>query len=56
MKMFRAVAAVVIMLIAGVVGMYLGALFNDLMGGIISGVLISGIACVIYTIDNINSP
>lgn len=52
MKKFRTVAAVVIMLICGFIGLFLGAYLNDPMGGVILGVLISGIACIIYTIDN----
>ena len=57
MKMFRTVAAVIIMLIAGIIGLYLGALLNSPpIGGIILGVLISGIACIIYNIDNGNNP
>ena len=56
MKMFRTVAAVIIMLVAGFIGLFLGAFLNSLIGGIILGVLISGIACIIYTIDNGNNP
>ena len=56
MKMFRTVAAVIIMLIAGFIGLFLGALLNSTIGGVILGVLISGIACIIYNIDNGNNP
>lgn len=54
MKKFRTVAAVIIMLIFGFIGLFVGALLNSAIGGVISGVLISGIACVIYAIDNSN--
>lgn len=55
MKRFRtAAAAVVIMLISGFTGLLAGTFLNAPTGGVISGVLISGIACVIYTIDNSN--
>lgn len=55
MKKFRTVAAVVIMLIFGLIGFFIGALLNNSIGGAILGVLISGIACIIYTIDNSNN-
>lgn len=52
MKEHRTAAAVVIMLIFGFIGLFIGILLNNAVGGIISGILISGIACIIYTIDN----
>lgn len=55
MKKLRTVVAVIIMLICGFMGLFLGALLNDPMGGVILGVLVSGIACIIYTIDNSNN-
>lgn len=54
MKMLRTVAAVVIMLVFGFIGLFIGARLNNPVGGVILGVLISGIACIIYTIDNSN--
>lgn len=55
MKKSRTLAAVVIMLISGFIGLFIGALLNNSVGGVILGVLISGIACIIYTIDNSNN-
>ena len=40
------------MVIAGIVGFFVGAYLSDAMGGAILFSLISGIACLIYTIDN----
>lgn len=54
MKIFRTVAAVVlIMSIFSFIGFFMGALLNNPVVGVILGVLISGIACIIYTIGNI---
>lgn len=52
MNNFRTVASVIIMVIAGIVGFFVGAYLSDAMGGAILFSLISGIACLIYTIDN----
>ena len=51
MSKFRTVVAVIIM-ICGVAGLFLGATLNNAIGGGILGVLISGIACIIYVLDN----
>ena len=45
MSKFRTVVSVIIMIIAG-------AFLNDAMGGAILFSMISGIACIIYTLDN----
>jgi ABC-type Mn2+/Zn2+ transport system permease subunit len=52
MKMLRTVAAISIMVISAFVGIYIGGAFNDSVGGAIACILISGIACIIYNIDN----
>ena len=52
MKKFRTVVSVIIMLICGFAGLFLGASLNNAIGGCILGVLISGIACIIYVLDN----
>ena len=54
MKNFRTYVSVLIMFMCGFVGMFLGAVLGDTVGGILAGILISGIACLIYTIDNRN--
>ena len=54
MKKLRTVASLIIMIIAGIVGLFVGAFFNEAIGGAILFSMIAGIACVIYTIDNRN--
>ena len=48
MNKFRAVVSI----LCGVAGLFLGASLNNAIGGCILGVLISGIACIIYVLDN----
>ena len=55
MKTFRTTISVFIMIFCGVIGLYFGGYFNDAIGGCILGVLISGIACIIYALDNQNN-
>ena len=52
MKKFKTVLAVIIMVIAGIVGFFIGATLDAAMGGAILFSMITGIACIIYTIDN----
>ena len=52
MKKFRTVASVMIMLLCAFAGLFLGAYLNNAIGGCILGALISGIACIIYVLDN----
>ncbi len=52
MKKFRTVISVITMVIAGIVGFFLGAAMDEAMGGAILFSMIDGIACIIYTIDN----
>ncbi|MBS6601779.1 MAG: hypothetical protein ACLR02_08400 [Clostridium sp.] len=52
MKKFKTVLAVIIMVIAGIVGFFIGATLDEAMGGAILFSMITGIACIIYTIDN----
>ena len=40
------------MVIAGIVGFFIGATMNEAMSGSILFSLIDGIACIVYTIDN----
>lgn len=49
--MKRTVTSIVIMILAAIAGMFFGALFNTAINGMILGVLVSGIACIIYAID-----
>ena len=52
MKTFRMVVSVIIMVLAGFVGFFVGASVNDSMGGAIVFSMIAGIVCVIYTLDS----
>ena len=53
--MFKTVVSVIIMVVASIAGMFLGALFNNAIGGMILLALISGIACIIHSLDNRNT-
>ena len=48
MNKFRTVVSI----LCGVAGLFLGATLNNAIGGCILGVLISGIACIIYVLDH----
>lgn len=52
MKTFRTVVSVIIIVLAGIVGFFVGASANESMGGAILFAMVAGIACVIYTLDN----
>ena len=51
-KKFRTVISVIIMVIAGIVGFFIGAGINEAMCGAILFSMISGVACIVYAIDN----
>ena len=53
MKKFRTVASVIIMVIAGIVGFFIGAFLNEPMAGTILFSMIAGIACIVYAIGQI---
>ena len=53
MDKFRTVVSLIIMLVSAFAGFMIGAfLDNNAVGGAILFSLISGISCIIYTIDN----
>ena len=52
MKKFRTTVSVIIMVLAGIVGFFVGTSLDDGFGGAILFSMIAGIACLIYTIDN----
>ncbi|MBC8545912.1 hypothetical protein H8711_03025 [Clostridiaceae bacterium NSJ-31] len=52
MKKFRTVVSIITMVIAGVIGFFIGATMNEAMSGAILFSMIAGIACVVFTIDN----
>ncbi|WP_343256429.1 hypothetical protein [Ligaoa zhengdingensis] len=52
MKKFRTVVSIITMVIAGVIGFFIGATMNEAMSGAILFSMIAGIACLVFTIDN----
>lgn len=53
MNEFRTVVSVILMVITGIVGFFVGgAVFDEALNGAILFSMITGIACIIYTIDN----
>lgn len=52
MKKFRTAVSVVIMVLAAIVGLFIGAAFNEGLNGAILFSVISGFACTVYAIDN----
>lgn len=52
MGKFRTVISIITMVIAGIVGFFIGAAMNEAMGGAVLFSMIAGIACIVYTIDN----
>ena len=55
MNKFRTKVSVILMVITGIIGFFVGKLLDgEGLNGAILFSLITGIACVIYTIDNKN--
>jgi bacteriorhodopsin len=52
MNKFRTVVSVITMIIAGIIGFFIGVSLNEPMGGAILFSMIDGFACVIYALDN----
>lgn len=52
MKKFRTVVSVIIMVVAGIAGFFIGAFLDGAMEGAVLLSMIAGFACVIYTLDN----
>lgn len=52
MRKFRTAVSVIIMFLAGIIGLFVGAALNEGLSGAILFSLIAGIACIMYTIDN----
>ncbi len=55
MNKFRTEVSIIIMVAAGIAGLFLGSLLDEGAAGAILFALIAGIACIIYTIDNSNN-
>ena len=52
MRLFRMIISIFVMLIAGLIGFFVGIRIDEAMSGAIIFSLIAGIACVIYAIEN----
>ena len=52
MKKERTIISVIIMILAGIIGFFFGSPFGNRFGGAILFSMISGIGCIIYTLDN----
>lgn len=51
--MRKTIVSLIIMIISSFAGLFAGGLLaNDMVGGMILFALISGIACIIYTLEN----
>ena len=52
MRKFKAVDAVCIMVLAGIVGFFMGAFLGNSMGGAILFSIVAGFACVVHAIGD----
>lgn len=52
MNKFRTVVSVVIMVLAAIVGLYVGMAVNEGLNGAVLFSMITGFACTVYAIDN----
>ena len=52
MRKFKAVDAVCIMVLAGIVGFFIGAFLDNSMGGAILFSMVAGFACVVHAIGD----
>lgn len=52
MKKSRTVVSVIIMVVAGIVGIFADAALNNTIGEAVLFSMIAGIACIVYAIDN----
>ena len=55
MKKFRTIVSIIVMILSGTVGFFIGSSLDNAFGGAILFSLIVGIACIIYTVDNRNN-
>ena len=55
MKKFRTAVSLLIMILSAGVGLFVGSTLDDAFGGATLFALISGIACIVYAIDNSDS-
>lgn len=52
MRKFRTIVSLIVMVLAGAVGFFIGSALENAFGGAILFSLIAGIASVVYTVDN----
>ncbi|MDI9469880.1 MAG: hypothetical protein QM296_06715 [Bacillota bacterium] len=52
MKTSRTIVSIIVMILAGIVGFFVGAFLDNSFSGAILFSMIAGISCVIYTLDN----
>ncbi len=51
-RKFRTAVSLIVMLLSGAAGFFIGAALGDAWGGAICFSMIAGIACVVYAVDN----
>ena len=51
-RKFRTAVSLIVMLLSGAAGFFIGAALGDAWGGTICFSMIAGIACVVYAVDN----
>lgn len=51
-KKFRTAVSLIVMLLSGAAGFFIGAALGNAWGGAICFSMIAGIACVVYAVDN----
>ena len=51
-KKFRTAVSLIVMLLSGAAGFFIGTALGDAWGGAICFSMIAGIACVVYAVDN----
>jgi len=52
MKKYRTKVSVIIMILAGIIGFFIGAAMDNCFGGAILFSMIAGIACIVNALDN----
>ena len=52
--MRKTIISLIIMIVSSCIGLFVGGMLNNMVGGMILFALISGIACIIHTLENKN--
>ncbi len=50
--MGKTISSLIIMILSSLIGLYIGGMLNNMIGGMILFALISGIACIIHTLEH----